>query len=70
MWPAFVVAFLGAIAAAVLLMPHSGGATKARAGGRVQPVSARVSKPMRITPADAERDVTEWHMRVGDQSAD
>ena len=68
-WPTFVVALIGALGAFVLLAPQSD-ATKARSEVGVRQTVGQAGSMMRITPAKADQDLTNWRMTVGDQSAD
>jgi hypothetical protein len=67
--PTVVVAFVAAIAAFVLLALH-GDATKARSDVGVRQTVGQTGSMMRITPAEADQDLTNGRMTVGDQSAD
>lgn len=61
-WPAFVVAFIGALGALVLLAPQSV-ATKAQSGTVVQETVGAAGAPISVLPADRR-------VAVGDRSAD
>jgi archaellin len=67
--PTVVLAFIAAIAAFVLLALH-GDATKARSDVGVRQTVGQAGSMARITPAEADQDRTNWHITVGDQSAD
>ena len=70
--PAFLM-IIAAVAATALLAPHRVAATTVHRDSLVVPASQAIAAPlnqMKITPAEAHRDVTDLRMLVGDQSAD
>jgi len=70
--PAFLM-IIAAVAATALLAPHRVAATTVHRDSLVMPASQSVTASvpqMKITPAEAHRDVTDLRMLVGDQSAD
>jgi hypothetical protein len=68
-WPAFIVAFIGALGVLVLLAPQSD-ATKARPDTAGMQTVGEAGAPMNIVPADTARDEPNGRVAVGDRSAD
>jgi hypothetical protein len=65
-WPAFVMAFIGAIGVLVLLAPHSD-ATKARSDAAEMQTVGQAGAPIRLTPTDAGRNAMDRRTAVGDR---
>jgi hypothetical protein len=72
--PALAIAVIGTIAAFALLAPHrvatSSIAPNGWGGSPTSQTVTQPGEPLKITPAEAGRDATDWRMLVGDQSGD